>query len=103
MIFIERIATDELLIKSRDLASFQHPSDRDYMSVRNWIYKYKPVVLKEQKFIKHKEDILTLHSGREWCSFDVWVESLLWKLDCRLIRVSSSCIEACPQIKTDKP
>ena len=47
-----------------------------------------PLVAKEQAFIRHKEDLLTLHSGREWCGFDGFIEMVLLKLDCRLIRVS---------------
>ena len=42
----------------------------------------------EEAFIKHKEDVLTLHSGREWCGFDGLVESLLLMLNCKLVRVS---------------
>ena len=79
---------DDLLVKARDLASFQKPCDRDYRSVRNWIGKYAPLVSKEQAFIKHKEDVLTLHVGREWCEFDVLVEWLLLKADCKFVRVS---------------
>lgn len=32
---------------------------------------------------------MTLHHGREWSSFDGLVESLLRKIDCRLIKVSN--------------
>jgi hypothetical protein len=81
------VPLDEVLIKARDLVTFQRPSKRDYGSVRNWIWNLKPVVEKEQAFIKYKEDIITLHSGREWSGFDGFIESLLLKLDCRLIRV----------------
>ena len=79
--------TDETLIKARELLSFQKPSERDYRSVKNWIWNLKPLVGREQAFINHKEDILTLHNGREWSWFDGLVEWLLLKLDCKLVRV----------------
>jgi len=80
---------DEVLIKSRDLIAFQKPSNRDYGSVRNWVCNQKPLVEKEQAFVKHREDVVTLHSGREWSGFDGLIESLLLKFDSKLIRVSS--------------
>ena len=80
---------DEILVKARDLVSFQRPCGRDYGSVRDWMWIKQPLVKKEQAFIRHKEDVLTLHSGREWCGFDGYVESLLLKLDCRFVRVIS--------------
>ena len=80
--------TDETLIKARELLSFQRPSERDYGSVKNWIWNLKPLVGQEQAFINHKEDIITLHNGREWSWFDGLVELLLLKLDCKLVRVS---------------
>ena len=77
-----------MLIKARDLAAFQTPSERDRRSVRDWISNHRPLVEKEQAFIHHREDHLTLHVGREWSGFDGWIESLLLMLDGRLMRVS---------------
>jgi hypothetical protein len=79
---------DEMLVRSRDLVAFQKPSNRDYESVRNWFGNNKPLVEKEQAFVKHREDVITLHSGREWSGFDGAIESLLLKFDSKLIRVS---------------
>ena len=79
-------------MKAKELASFQKPSDRDYRSVRRFFSNTNPLVDKEQAFILHKEDVLTLHSGREWGGFDRSVEWLLLKLDCRLIQVSTLCV-----------
>lgn len=59
---------------------------RDYRSVDNRIYNRKPLVEREQLFIKYKGDLLTLHNGRERSAFDGLVESILWKLDCNLVR-----------------
>lgn len=77
---------DELLIKARELVSFQRPTDRDYKSVRNWFHNVAPLVADEQEYIMWKEDILTLRYGREWASFDGLIEQMLHKIDCRLIR-----------------
>lgn len=74
-------------MKVRELASFQRPSERDYISVRNWFRMTQPLVQKEQEFLRHKEELLTLSTGREWCGFDGFVESILKKLDCKLIQV----------------
>jgi hypothetical protein len=79
---------DEMLIKARELASFQCPSGRDYRSVRTWFYNVEPLVEKESEFIYRKEDIISLRSGREWSTFDGWIESTLRKFDCALLRVS---------------
>ena len=78
---------DELLIKTREIASFQRPSSRDYRSVRTWFYNIKPLVQREAQFISQKEDIISIRSGREWSSFDGWIESTLRRFDCGLLRV----------------
>jgi len=81
-------STDELLIKAREMVSFQRPTRRDYQSVRNWIHNEAPLVSEEQEYILWREDIVTLRHGREWANFDGLVEHLLHKIDCRAIRVS---------------
>lgn len=80
---------DELLIKARELVSFQRPTDRDYRSVRHWFHNTAPLVDEEQEYILWKEDIVTLRHGREWAGFDGWVEEILHKIDCPLVRVSN--------------
>ena len=77
-----------MLVKARGMAALPKPSKRDYSSVRHWFVGNHPVVQKEQEFIRRKEDIVTLHSGREWCGFDGLVEALLLLCDCKLVRVS---------------
>jgi len=80
------IAYDELLIKARDIQTFQKPSERDYRNVRTWFWNIGPLVEEESEFIRRKEDIVTLRHGREWCSFDGIIESSLKRFDCNLIR-----------------
>jgi hypothetical protein len=80
---------DELLIKTRELNSFQRPTERDYRSVRNCFKHMAPLVDKEQDYILWKEDIITLRHGREWASFDGMVEAMLYKIDSPPIEVSN--------------
>lgn len=77
---------DELLVKARELVSFQRPTNRDYRSVRNWFHNTGPLCDEDQEYILWKEDIVTLRHGREWAGFDGLVEEILHKLNCRLIR-----------------
>jgi len=77
---------DELLIKARELVSFQRPTERDYRSVRNWFHNIAPLVDEEQDYILWKEDIVTLRHGREWASFDGMVEAMLYKMDGPLVQ-----------------
>jgi hypothetical protein len=85
---------DELLIKARDLQAFQKPSQRDYKSVRTWFWNLKPLVEKEAEFIRKKEDIITLKTGREWSGFDGFVESSLRRIDCKLVQVSLNMVSS---------
>ncbi|OJD31226.1 uncharacterized protein BKCO1_5100051 [Diplodia corticola] len=75
---------DELLIKTKQIASLQRPTDRDYRSVRNYFYNFRPLVKKEEKYIRCREDIISLRSGREWAGFDQWVETRLLNLSRKL-------------------
>jgi polyphosphate kinase 2 (PPK2 family) len=68
------------------MASHQQPSKRDYRSVRRWFNNLQPLVDEEQDFIRCKEDLITLRHGRECAGFDGLVESVVHKLNCRLVR-----------------
>ncbi|OCK80680.1 hypothetical protein K432DRAFT_38196 [Lepidopterella palustris CBS 459.81] len=72
---------DELLIKAREIESFQRPSDRNYRSVRRYHHNTKPLMDAEMDSIRSKEDIVSLRNGREWASFDGSVESMLQACD----------------------
>ena len=73
--------------QAREIGSFQKPSNRDYKSVRIWFWNTTPLVEKEREFIKHKEDIISLHIGREWSAFDEIVEKFLMSLKSPWVRV----------------
>lgn len=57
---------DEVLMKARELQSFQKPSDRNYRSLRRYCFKKKPLLDGELESIRAKEDMVTIHNGREW-------------------------------------
>jgi hypothetical protein len=98
---VKLVEYDELLIKARDLQAFQKPSQRDYKSVRTWFWNLKPLVEKEAEFIRKKEDIVTLKTGREWSGFDGFVESTLRKIDCKLVQVRLIIIVSASSIQTN--
>ncbi|KAI9787484.1 MAG: hypothetical protein M1839_000013 [Geoglossum umbratile] len=77
---------DDLLIRAKTLVSFQHPSSRDYKSVRTWFDNQQPLVGKEREYIECKEDLVTLRNGRECAGFDGWVENAVQKLNCRVVK-----------------
>lgn len=72
---------DEVLIKTRTLESFQKPSDRNYRSVRRYCHNVKPLMDAEMESIRCKEDVVSLHNGREWASFDGGVETMISQMD----------------------
>lgn len=79
---------DEVLAKARELNAFQRPSNRDYSSFRTWFWNEKPLSYPpEEQFIKRKEDLISLRHGREWSSFDGFVESCVRKMHCKLTQV----------------
>jgi hypothetical protein len=72
---------DDVLIKARQLESFQKPSDRNYRSVRRYHHNQKPLMDAEMESIRSKEDIVSLHNGREWATFDGGVETMIGQID----------------------
>ncbi|KAK5120562.1 hypothetical protein LTR85_006218 [Meristemomyces frigidus] len=72
---------DELLLKTKEMASLHRPTKRDYESVRSFFRDKEPIVRPEAQFIRRREDIVTLRTGRESAGFDGFVEVGLGKLD----------------------
>lgn len=87
--------TDEVLLRTRDIVALQRPSNRDWKSVRDWIFDVKPLIDGEAAFILKKEDIVTLRVGRECAGLDTLIEWVLAAVDralsrhcnCKLIQV----------------
>jgi hypothetical protein len=48
----------------------------------------KPLTCAEEKFIKRKEDLISLRQGREWSGFDALIETCIRKFHGRLTQVS---------------
>jgi hypothetical protein len=82
---------DEVLIKARDIESFQKPSDRNYRSLRRYCHNKRPLMDTEMDAIRCKEDIVS--NGREWATFDGGVEHVIGQVDHTLQKV----------FKTQKP
>jgi hypothetical protein len=78
----------ELLTIARDLTSLSKPAARDYRSVRAYFEEKGPVV-EDEKYINHKEDIITLKPGRENAWLDAMVEKGLRKFASPTVRASS--------------
>ncbi|KAK5137338.1 hypothetical protein LTR08_008915 [Meristemomyces frigidus] len=83
---------DELLLKTKEISSLRRPATRDSESVRTWFRDQEPIVRREAQFIRHKEDIVTLRTGRESAGFDSAVEKCLSRLDHHLYRWCGSRI-----------
>ena len=69
-----------MLVKAQTVARLQRPSQRDYESVRNFFQDVEPIVRDESRFIRLKEDLITLRSGRRNAAFDALAESWLSRL-----------------------
>ena len=78
-----------MLIKARDIVAFRKPSHGDYKSVKQWFFNNKPLLeaAGEAEFINWKEDMVSLHQGREWAAFDGLLISLLRGLNVSFIQV----------------
>ncbi|KAH6668723.1 hypothetical protein B0J14DRAFT_703559 [Halenospora varia] len=72
----------QLLVLGRDLATFNPPPACDYTSVRDYFDKEAPVV-REEQYIKHIEDIVTLKPGREHSWLDSFIEGVVVELTSR--------------------
>jgi hypothetical protein len=76
----------ELLTIARDIASFNQPPTRDYLSVKSYFDEEAPLCNVES-YIYWKEDIITLKPGRETAWLDAFIEKVLQKLTSKFIRV----------------
>ncbi|KAJ4303536.1 hypothetical protein N0V90_002432 [Kalmusia sp. IMI 367209] len=73
---------DDILVKARELAEFQRPTDRDYLNVRRWFHNVKPLSYElEEEFIQRRGDLITLRPRAEWGRFDGWIHDRISKID----------------------
>jgi len=67
---------DEMLVKARELAEFQKPSNRDYLTFRTWFWNKKPLSYeREGEYMRRRGDLITLRPRAEWGKFDGWIEA----------------------------
>lgn len=81
------IRYDDILLKAKELNTFQRPNNRDYLSLRRYFFAKSPIAKRESEFVFRREDLITLRQGREWAGFDGWIEASLKKLPDSLTRV----------------
>jgi hypothetical protein len=66
---------DKVLIKARELAEFQRPSDRDWSDVRTWFWNNKPLSHEQEElFIQMKDDLITLKPRDDSGKLDSWID-----------------------------
>jgi hypothetical protein len=85
---ITEFCTASLVQMAQSLTHCNRPSSGEVNSVRNFINYRQPLVPSQQKFIKCKEDLITLRSGREHAWLDASIEKALKWMRCDLIEVS---------------
>lgn len=84
---------DDALLKVRQISELHRPSSRDYGSVLRWFIYRRPVVYDEWQYIRCREDMLTLNTGRESATFDARVDDVLTLLDKCLRKVNCNIIK----------
>lgn len=62
--------------------------------MKNWFAFREPITRREARYIRKKEDIVTLRTGRESAGFDGFVERCLTRLDCWLKACGCNMIQA---------
>ncbi|EPE24167.1 hypothetical protein GLAREA_08017 [Glarea lozoyensis ATCC 20868] len=61
---VKLIQYDELLLKDNALRALSPPSDRDYYTLFNWIWKKKPLDLGQWDFALHRNDFVTTSNAK---------------------------------------
>ena len=62
--------------------------------MKNWFAYREPIVRAEARYIRKKEDIVTLRTGRESAGFDGFVERCLASLDGWLKACGTDVVQA---------
>lgn len=82
------------------MCAMQRPSRRDYKSVRNWFQNNEPIIQQEMSFVRCKEDLVSLRTGREYAGFDSLVERCLSRLDSMLVKhLKCHILRVSPQLQ----
>lgn len=83
-----------MLLNSKAVHGLSRPSNQDHRSVLNWFAAKKPLVKREEEYIRRKEDLVSIHCGRECGGFDVFVEKCLSLLDGILMKCNCNVVKA---------
>ncbi|KUJ19493.1 uncharacterized protein LY89DRAFT_731891 [Mollisia scopiformis] len=84
-------AYGELLILSRDIASLESPTLRNYLDIKRYFDLCKPLSL-EETYIGHQSDIITLMPSRDI----TWLDNLIQKMFDKFERSQNKFMRACP-------
>lgn len=66
-----------MLTSAQSLQACNRPTASEYRSVRNYLIGNAPLHHREQEFIQHKEDLITLRPGRDHAWLDRKIEQTL--------------------------
>jgi hypothetical protein len=64
------------------MMALNRPSEADYQSVRNYMDNRNPFFETEAKWVRQKEDLITLRAGREHAWLDSGIEKCLKWFHC---------------------
>lgn len=75
----------QILTAAQQMMSFNKPSESEYQSVGRYLDNRQALGEKEATWIQHKEDIITLRTGRDGGWLDDMVEGFLKLCHCSLV------------------
>lgn len=78
-------AYTDLLNASQKMLSFAKPAEADRQNLGMYLHNRKPLMEDEWEWVQHKEDLITIKSGREHAWLDGVVEFTLKSIHCRFI------------------
>jgi hypothetical protein len=78
----------ELIHIAQSMVALNRPASRDYKSVKNYFDNEAPLC-EDERYIYHKEDIITLKPGRENAWLDGIVERILQRFTCAPVKASA--------------
>lgn len=68
---------DNILFNAQQLVLSNRPAERDYNSLKNFMWNKKPLLEGDAQFVYNKDDLVTLRPGRETAWLDNAVERIL--------------------------
>jgi len=78
---IRLVKYDEILAKARELVEFQRPSKDEWLSFRRWYNNKKPLRAEdEDRFIRMRDDLITLRPRNDAGKIDDWIERVVGKM-----------------------